>query len=190
MMCSFLVQRIIWFCSYIQHLKYNVYWWCASLHISPMSWYIGIAKRPRLKRNPVTHYEASVLRSIFQTIFLYLVSNWNTKICFCGSLNVFASKFMWESFLNLTHVFDNPFHDHDIMRSDSISRSRRVCGICLLTWRNFVEDVTCIDMCGFPIQLRIWFCSQVQHISIMCEAWASIFFPCHDTLSKNASFIE
>ena len=44
-----------------------------SLHICPMSWYIGVGKRSHLLSNLVMHHEASVLHPIYYLPFFYIL---------------------------------------------------------------------------------------------------------------------
>ena len=98
--------------------------------------HIGIAKRPHLLRNLVIHHEASDLHPIYETSFLYLASNQHTTlllyvfwIFFLASHAILESRCvelfwilsMYSKALSMTMIS---------MGSDSVSRRRRMYGVC------------------------------------------------------------
>ena len=75
--------------------------------------------------------------------FLHLIGRHNLSfMCLLDLLACFpcdARSSMWGIFLNLKHDFDNPFHDHDLIGNDIVSRSKRVSDVSFLTWKKFAS---------------------------------------------------
>ena len=47
-----------------------------------------------------------------------------------------------------------------------------------------------VSKCNVLINGRIWYCSKVQYILLKCEAWASTFLPCHNTLALQKGLVD
>ena len=74
-------------------MEYNV--WSESLQSFLILWYIGIAKRHHSQRNLLIRHAANVLHLVFQTIFAYLASVWNSMSKLQVMIWLVAS--MWKS---------------------------------------------------------------------------------------------
>ena len=124
---DFHIQRKTWLCSLVQHMWYNM--WSVSLHIFLILLYIGLIKKTLIHERiywwPWIKYVTSHNPNHYQD----LASKWNPKFCFCLFLDLFACfpfnarKSIWGTLLILRHVFNNPFHGHDLKLSGLVSRS-------------------------------------------------------------------
>ena len=131
-----------------------------SLNIFPMSWYIGITKRPHLLKNLVMHNEAIVLHPIFQTILPYLAFNlehknllfrvfWLFWLAYYAILGSRCERLFWtlcpySTTLSMAMIS---------MGSDPISRIRRAYHVCFLTCKNFVRKCFCTFSNSFQVDL-------------------------------------
>ena len=74
-------------CSHVPHNVCNIMYkmWTPTSE----SWYIGVTKKTHSQRNILTHHEANVVHSIFQTISSYLISIQKSKLGFsmCQGMN-------------------------------------------------------------------------------------------------------
>ena len=87
------------------------------------------------------HHKASVLHSIYQIILHILhettTQNFVFMRLFAACFPCNSRKWMWGTFLNLMHVFNNPFHGHDINGKWShvkVEREREIIFLFLIYW--------------------------------------------------------